>query len=220
MRNSRIERMVKTQRERVTRKLNKEVYTSPWFEDFWRTISRRTTYRVALKRDEIIHNAVAKIKAEQPIPPLRVQVTRAGVKLMRGGTKTSETVTRSAELSGTYQLPDIISELQEATSLTRKTLVDVLTRSGKLDEFIGNPNDFIAMVKRNLQTWWPLLFRRASSTRESTATSMNCASYRLMELRRETSSSTASIRSSTPTRRTSTISKSTRRGERTGASVR
>ncbi len=151
MRNSRIERMVKTQRERVTRKLNKEVYTSPWFEDFWRTISRRTTYRVALKRDEIIHNAVAKIKAEQPIPPLRVQVTRAGVKLMRGGTKTSETVTRSAELSGTYQLPDIISELQEATSLTRKTLVDVLTRSGKLDEFIGNPNDFIAMVKRNLQ---------------------------------------------------------------------
>lgn len=146
----RIERMVKTQRKRVARKLNKEIYASPWFEDFWRTISQRTTYRVSLDREQVIAEAVNKIKAEQPIQPLRVQVTRAGVKLVRGGTKTSETATRSADLAGAYQLPDIISELQEATSLTRKTLVDVLTRSGKLNEFIGNPNDFIAMVKRNL----------------------------------------------------------------------
>ena len=146
----RIERMVKTQRKRVARKLNKEIYTSPWFEDFWRTISQRTSFRVSLDREQVIAEAVTKIKAEQPIQPLRVQVTRAGVKLVRGGTKTSETATRSADLAGAYQLPDIISELQEATSLTRKTLVDVLTRSGKLNEFIGNPNDFIAMVKRNL----------------------------------------------------------------------
>lgn len=147
----RVERIIKTQRKRVARKLNKEIYSSPWFEDFWRTISQKTTYRVTLNRDEVIDNAVNRIRAEQPIQPLRVQVTRAGVRLVRGGTKTSETATRSAELAGTYQLPDIISELQEATSLTRKTLVDVLTRSGKLGEFIGNPNDFIAMVKRNLQ---------------------------------------------------------------------
>ena len=150
MLNCRIERMVKTQRKRVTRKLNKEIYSSPWFEDFWRAISQRTTYRVSLDRDQVIDNAVNKIKAEQPIQPLRVQVTKAGLKLVRGGTKTEEKATRSAELAGAYQLPDIISELQEATSLTRKTLVDVLTRSGKLAEFIGNPNDFIAMVKRNL----------------------------------------------------------------------
>ncbi len=150
MRNCRIERLVKTQRKRVARKLNKEVYSSPWFEDFWRAISQRTTYRVTLNREEVIDNAVKKIKAEQPIPPLRVQVTKAGLKLVRGGTKTEEKSTRSADLAGAYQLPDIISELQEATSLTRRTLVDVLTRSGKLSEFIGNPNDFIAMVKRNL----------------------------------------------------------------------
>src|SRR5690606_32939431 len=44
-----------------------------------------------------------------------------------------------------------ISELQEATSLTRKTIVDILTESGRLDEFIANPNDFIAMAKRLMQ---------------------------------------------------------------------
>lgn len=151
MGNSKVDRFVKQQRKRKTRTLNKELYANPEFEEFWRTISQRTTYRVALNRDEIIKESVKKIKSEQPIQPLRVQVTKAGVKLVRGGTKTSETSTRAAELSGSYQLPDIITELQEATSLTRKTLVDVLVASNKLGEFISNPNDFIAMVKRNLQ---------------------------------------------------------------------
>jgi type III restriction enzyme len=148
---SKVERFIKQQRKRKTRTLNKELYANPEFEEFWRTISQRTTYRVSLNRDEVIRESLNKIKSEQPIQPLRVQVTRAGLKLVRGGTKTSETATRSAELSGAYQLPDIITELQEATSLTRRTLVDILVASNKLGEFISNPNDFISMVKRNLQ---------------------------------------------------------------------
>jgi type III restriction enzyme len=151
MGNSKVERFIKQQRKRKTRTLNKELYANPEFEEFWRTISQRTTYRVALNRDEVIKKSVKKIKDDDPIQPLRVQVTRAGLRLVRGGTKTSETATRSAELNGAYQLPDIIAELQEATSLTRKTLVDILVASNKLSEFILNPNDFISMVKRNLQ---------------------------------------------------------------------
>lgn len=149
--NSKVERFIKQQRKRKRRTFNKELYANPEFEEFWRTISQRTTYRVALNRDEIIKESVKKIKSEQPIQPLRVQVTKAGLKLVRGGAKASETSTRSAELSGSYQLPDIITELQEATSLTRKTLVDVLVASDRLGEFISNPNDFISMVKRNLK---------------------------------------------------------------------
>ena len=72
----RVERMVKQSRKRVARKLNKEIYSSSWFEDFWRTIAQRTTYRVTLNRDEVIQSAVNKIKAEQTIQPLRVQVTK------------------------------------------------------------------------------------------------------------------------------------------------
>jgi type III restriction enzyme len=149
--NSKVERFIKQQRKRKARTLNKQLYLSAEFEEFWRTISQRTTYRVALDRNEVIKVAVGKIKTEQKIQPLRVQVTKAGVKLVRGGTKTSETSSRTAELTGAYQLPDIITELQEATSLTRRTLIDILVKSEKLSEFISNPNDFISMIKRNLQ---------------------------------------------------------------------
>lgn len=151
MGNSKVDRFVKQQRQRTARTLNKQLYVSQEFDEFWRTISQRTTYRVTLDTEAVTKEAVTKIKSEQPIQPLRVQVTKAGVKLVRGGTQTTETSSRSAELNTTYQLPDIVTELQEVTSLTRKTLIDILIRSGKLSEFISNPNDFISMVKRNLQ---------------------------------------------------------------------
>lgn len=145
-----IEHFVKSRRKRVPRRLNKELYASPEFEEFWKKISRRTTYRVTLKRDDIIDKAVARIKEEPTIPPLRVQVTKVGVRIIRSGTRAEEKGQRTEDLTGTYDLPDIITELQTATSLTRKTLVDILLKSERLGEFIHNPNDFIHMVKRNL----------------------------------------------------------------------
>ncbi|MCB0915676.1 MAG: DEAD/DEAH box helicase family protein [Actinobacteria bacterium] len=149
---SSMERYVKPKSKRKARKLNKELFVSEEFEQFWRTIAARTTYRVAVDRENLIERAVAEIAAATSIPPLRIQVTRAGVKILRGGAKASETGQRSAALQGTYDLPDIITELQEETSLTRRTIIDILVATGRLQEFIGNPNDFIQMVKSRLQS--------------------------------------------------------------------
>jgi type III restriction enzyme len=146
-----LEKYVKPKSNRKERTLNKALYLTPEFEEFWHAISRKTTYRVSLGREELIDSSVKAVKDAPRIDPLRIQITRAGVKVLRGGAKGQELGTRSAELKGSYDLPDIISEMQEATSLTRKTIVDILIASERLDEFIGNPNDFIAMVKRALQ---------------------------------------------------------------------
>ncbi|WP_431794932.1 DEAD/DEAH box helicase family protein [Microbacterium enclense] len=143
---------VKPASKRHPRKLNKEIYTTPEFDDFWHAISRRTTYRVTVSRDTIVEKAVEAIRSAPKVDPLRIQVTRAGVKVLRGGAKGEELGSRSADLKGSYDLPDIIAELQEATSLTRKTIVDILIESGRLDDFISNPNDYIAMAKRAIQT--------------------------------------------------------------------
>ncbi|AZN29344.1 DEAD/DEAH box helicase [Flaviflexus salsibiostraticola] len=147
-----IGKYVKPVSKRQPRMLNKQLYSNPEFEEFWETISQKTTYRVKVSRDQLIENAVRAIREAPQIDALRIQVTRAGVKVLRGGAKGEELGTRSADLKGSYDLPDIITELQEATSLTRKTIVDILIGSGRLGEFIGNPNDFIAMTKRALQS--------------------------------------------------------------------
>lgn len=147
-----IGKYVKPVSKRQPRVLNKQLYSTPEFEEFWETISQKTTYRVSVGRDQLIENAIRAIREAPKIDALRIQVTRAGVKVLRGGAKGEELGTRSADLKGSYDLPDIITELQEATSLTRKTIVDILIGSERLGEFIGNPNDFIAMTKRALQS--------------------------------------------------------------------
>jgi type III restriction enzyme len=119
---------------------------------FWEAISAKTTYRVRVQRDEIIHSAIQAIKDAPKIEPLRIQVTHAGVRVLRGGAKGEELSSRSATLKGSYDLPDIIAELQETTSLTRMTIVDILIGSERLVEFIDNPNDFISMTKRLIKS--------------------------------------------------------------------
>ena len=118
----------------------------------WEKISARTTYSVSFDRDELVAAAVEAIKRAPFVPPLRVQVTKAKVTLSRGGAEGMRTHQRSTELDGAFELPDIVAQLQEATSLTRKTIVDILIGSGRLEEFRKNPNGFIAMASDAIQS--------------------------------------------------------------------
>jgi type III restriction enzyme len=152
MSNASLEKFVKPKSKRQNRVLDKAVYLSPEFEAFWESISRRSTYRVSINRENLIDSIVKSLQAAPQIPPLRVEVTKAGIKVVRGGAKSEELSSRSSVLQGSYDLPDIVSELQNATSLTRWSIVDILVRSERLAEFMGNPNDFISMSKRAIQS--------------------------------------------------------------------
>lgn len=147
----RLDKLVKRKKDRVPRQLNKELYWTEEFEDFWYAISSKTTYRVKVDRGELIGCAVKNLRdldLNPRIQPLRIQLVNARLKIQRGGAKTEERGVRTADLRGAYDLPDIITELQDATKLTRRTTIEILTESGRLEEFIGNPNDFITMAKR------------------------------------------------------------------------
>ncbi len=146
-----METIIKRKRNRVTRKLNKELYAAPGFEEFWDKITQRTTYRVNFVRQALVDACVNRIKTAPEIEPIRIQVTRTKMTMTRGGTKGSTLGLRGANLTGSYPLPDIVAQLQEATSLTRKTIIDILIASGRLGEFLGNPNDFIKMASTCIQ---------------------------------------------------------------------
>jgi type III restriction enzyme len=147
-----LDKFIKNAKKRVSRQFNKEVLYSPELEKLWKKISRKTTYRVEFDSNGLVASAIAKIKKEPPIQPLRISVAKNKFELTRGGVKKGAQVSeRSANLSGSYEFPNIVKELQEATSLTRRTIIDIVVGSGRLNEFIHNPNDFIQMVKRNLQ---------------------------------------------------------------------
>lgn len=147
-----IEVLVKPKRKRVTRSLNKQVYATPEFEQFWEKITSRTTYRVSLDRADLVRRCVTRIKEAPEIHPIRIQVTRTGLELTRGGPKGSVLGSRDEVLKESYPLPDIILQLQESTSLTRKTIIDILMGSERVGEFLTNPNDYIKMVTGCIET--------------------------------------------------------------------
>jgi type III site-specific deoxyribonuclease len=95
---------------------------------------------------------VTRIKEAPEIHPIRIQVIRTGLELTRGGPKGSVLGSRDEVLKESYPLPDIILQLQESTSLTRKTIIDILLGSGRVGEFLTNPNDYIKMVTGCIET--------------------------------------------------------------------
>ncbi|WCA42840.1 DEAD/DEAH box helicase family protein [Actinomyces oris] len=147
-----IEVLVKPKRKRVVRSLNKQVYATPEFEEFWEKITSRTTYRVSLDRADLVRRCVTRIKQAPEIHPIRIQVTRTGLELTRGEPKGSVLGSRGEVLKKSYPLPDIILQLQESTSLTRKTIIDILLGSGRVGEFLTNPNDYIKMITGCIET--------------------------------------------------------------------
>lgn len=149
-----LEKFIKRKRKRVIRTLNKEVYATRAFEEFWEKITQRTTYHVDFDRQMLVDACIRRMKedgATSKINPIRIQVTRTGVEITRGGAKGALLGSRSEEVGGVYPLPDIVSQLQESTSLTRRTIIEILRGSGRLGEFLGNPNDFIKMAQTCIQ---------------------------------------------------------------------
>lgn len=146
--NCRIEQVIKPKKRRVVRKLNKELlFYDPGFEEFWEKITRKTTYHVALNHKDFIDKCVTAIKDAPKIDPIRIKLTRTNIEITRGGArKGDQEKPNLLNIKEAYLLPDIISQIQESTSLTRRTIIDILKQSERLEEFLHNPHDFIAMV--------------------------------------------------------------------------
>lgn len=143
-----IDKFVKDAKKKEVVRLNKEVMYSPELEKLWQKISGKTTYRVSFDNGAVIMGAIKTIKNAPEVRPLRIEVTKNKVLLMRGGIHNVGMVGESTnDLTGTFELPDIISELQDETGLTRKTIVEILQASNRLHEFLKNPYDYIQMVK-------------------------------------------------------------------------
>lgn len=148
-----IDKFVKDARKKEKIRPNKEVLYSPLLEELWKRISHKTTYHVVFDNGQIIMAAINAIKAKPELKPLRIEVQRHRVLLRRGGVHNDGMVGEAThDLAGTFELPDIISELQDSTGLTRRTIVDILIGSDRLHEFLKNPYDYVQMVKSAIKS--------------------------------------------------------------------
>ena len=139
---------IKNADERQQIRTRQAVLYSPEFKALWDRIKHQTTYRVQFDNEKLIENSVSALRDAPAISKTRLQWRKADISIGKGGIDTKEkagadTVTLN---EGDIELPDLLTDLQDRTQLTRKTITRILTESGRLNDFKRNPQQFIELA--------------------------------------------------------------------------
>ena len=144
-------------RKRGVAKLRKEYILKPEFKELWDKIKQKTRYAVSVDTDMLISEVVEALdKAEIRSP--RITVTKAQVQVNDDNVFFAMQMSQAKtviDLAGRYPLPNLVDtmmHLLENTTppmrVTRKTLLQIFTRTQKQQAAIDNPHEFASVAVR------------------------------------------------------------------------
>lgn len=138
-------------------KLNKAVLDSQEFIDLWNKIKEKTIYSLDFDSNNLINKSIEGIKNMPKILAPRIFSSKDTIdKIARESGIEGRTIKEDEDsLVYNIQLPDIITDLQNKTNLTRKTIIDILINSKRLEDFKRNPQKYIEevtkIIRKNLR---------------------------------------------------------------------
>ena len=124
------------------------VLDSAEFKALWDRIKYKTTYRVSFDNAALLEQSAAALRKAERIPRTRLQWRKADIAIGQAGVEATETdgaatvVLEEADI----ELPDLLTELQDRTQLTRRSIHRILVDSRRLDDFSRNPQQFIELA--------------------------------------------------------------------------
>ncbi len=139
---------IKNADERITVRTREAVLESDGFKALWDRIKHKTIYRVEFDNDKLIRDCAKSILDGPPITKTRAQFRKADITIGKGGVEAKETVASGfTTINETdIELPDLITDLQDNTQLTRRSIVKILIESKRLNDFKRNPQQFIDLA--------------------------------------------------------------------------
>ncbi len=138
----------------VTVKLKKQAVLSPEFQEIWNRIKQKTTYRVQFNLEKLIENSIKEIKEMPTIGAARLVSQSASVNIQKSGVSHTQQGMVTEDLNRNYDvLPDILRLISTKTLLKRSTVNKIIQESGRLAEFLKNPQEFyektLEIIERN-----------------------------------------------------------------------
>ena len=124
--------------------INKQVMVSPEFLELWDKIKQKTAYRVSIDTEQLVENCVRALKELPAIPKTRLVSQTADIHIENAGIYHTEREMRTMDIADSYQtLPDLITAISDETLLTPATVNRILVESGRLGDFLNNPESFL-----------------------------------------------------------------------------
>ena len=126
----------------------KAVYLSVDFKALWDRIKHHTTYRVQFDNAKLLQECITALQKAPSIAKAHLQWRKADIAIGKAGVLATEKQgAATVVLDETdIELPDLLTDLQDRTQLTRRSIITILTGSGRLDEFKRNPQQFIELT--------------------------------------------------------------------------
>ncbi|HHA2520516.1 TPA: DEAD/DEAH box helicase family protein [Stenotrophomonas maltophilia] len=130
----------------------KAVYLSDEFKALWDRIKHQTTYRVQFDNVKLVTDCIAALQKAPVIAKARLQWRKADISIGKAGVAATEKAGAATVVldEADIELPDLLTDLQDRTQLTRRTIVSILTGSGRLDDFKRNPQQFIELAAETI----------------------------------------------------------------------
>ncbi|MBN0862594.1 DEAD/DEAH box helicase family protein [Pseudomonas aeruginosa] len=130
----------------------KAVYLSDEFKTLWDRIKHQTTYRVQFDNAKLVTDCIAALQKAPVIAKARLQWRKADISIGKAGVAAMEKAGAATVVldEADIELPDLLTDLQDRTQLTRRTIVSILTGSGRLDDFKRNPQQFIELTAETI----------------------------------------------------------------------
>ena len=144
---------IKNADERRTIRPRQAALDSPEFKALWNRIKHKTTYRVAFDNEDLLKTCTQALQDAPAIPRPRLQWRKADISIGQAGVEATETAgAATVVLDETYnlELPDVLTDLQDRTQLTRRSIQRILSRSHRLADFKRNPQQFIELAAQTI----------------------------------------------------------------------
>jgi len=146
---------IKNKQTRTAIKYRKGFEADPKFLEIWEKLKKKTTYRVDYKTDELITLAARAIKDLPEIKSPSIRSTKIGITMTDEGVGTNYVGEKVESYGGySWKIPDVLGYIQSKTELTRSTIEEILSKSGRIVDIIINPQLFLDLatqaIKRTL----------------------------------------------------------------------
>src|SRR5690606_22563899 len=122
------------------------------FKELSRRRKHEKRYSVAFDSNDVVRQAA---EASNEMPLLEEQMIRTEKTVLdiseKGLSGTLLAINRANVEYQVKSIPDLLSYIQKETELTRKTIADILIKSGRLKDVMVNPQKFLDQVTKEIK---------------------------------------------------------------------
>ena len=146
--------VIRDSSKEVIVRLKKKVIVSPEFLELWNKIKQKTTYRVQFDLETLVENSIKELKEMPPVSTARLLSQTANVNIQKSGVTHQAGASFTQNLTQNYDmLPDILRLISTKTLLKRSTINKIIQESGRMADFLKNPQEFyektLEIIERN-----------------------------------------------------------------------